>query len=264
MYDLKQLKAYVEKPARVCIYGDWGVGKTTFVCGAESPLIINLEDNLPEAYHHISSVTPKDYRGVMDILEALYTQDHAFKSVIIDSIDVLEEYITVKICADNGWADITKGPYHKGYEVRSATWKNMTAGLDLLREKGMTIILVAHEAVKKMADPLLPEYDKQSLHIYKDDAQKILDWCDVVGYARITSYVTVDGKRNLATSAGEHVVLCHTNPAYAAKTRYANMPEEIPMIWSELAKYLPSGKTPEKVQTMNTEPETQTQTEEDN
>ena len=55
--------------------------------------------------------------------------------------------------------------------------------------------------------------------------------------ALVKTYTTNDGKRNLATTAGEHVILTHSNPAYTAKTRY-EMPDEIPMVWSELAKYL--------------------------
>ena len=34
----------------------------------------------------------------------------------------------------------------------------------------MTIILIAHAAVVKVADPPLPEYDKQSIHLYKTES----------------------------------------------------------------------------------------------
>ena len=236
-YNLAELKTNLAKPPRICIYGGEGVGKTTFACKSHKPLVLNLEDGIPPALSSIPNIRAKTYAECMDVLEALYTQDHDFKTVVVDSLDVIEEMITHKVCAENRYTDISKGAYGAGYQARTAVWANFFKCLDLLRDKGLTIILIAHAAVVKVADPLLPEYDKQSIHLYKTESLRVVEWCDVVGYALVKTYTTNDGKRNLATTAGEHVILTHSNPAYTAKTRY-EMPDEIPMVWSEFAKYL--------------------------
>ena len=103
----------------------------------------------------------------MDVFEALYTQEHDFKTIVVDSLDVIEEMITLKVCTENRYTDISKGAYGAGYQARTAVWANFFKCLDCLRDKGMTIILIAHAAVVKVADPPLPEYDKQSIHLYK-------------------------------------------------------------------------------------------------
>ena len=90
----------------------------------------------------------------MDVFEALYTQEHDFKTIVVDSLDVIEEMITLKVCTENRYTDISKGAYGAGYQARTAVWANFFKCLDCLRDKGMTIILIAHAAVVKVADPL--------------------------------------------------------------------------------------------------------------
>ena len=238
-YNLAELKEDLEKPPRICIYGGHGVGKTTLACGAEKPFLINLEDGIPrKLFGKVPNEIPTNYAECMDLLRALYTQDHGYKTVIIDTVDKLEVFMARKVCEENGWRDVSESPYRSANNKMSALWDNsILPGLDLLREKGMTIILLSHSKITQVKDPLLPEYDKHTPHLNKREMETVPDWCDVVGYAIVKTYTVSDGKRTLATTAGEHVILTHSNPAYTAKTRY-EMPDEIPMVWSEMAKYL--------------------------
>jgi len=240
MYDLTKIKNDVRKPPRICIYGGHGVGKTSLACQADKPFLINLEDGIPDRlFGKVENVVPKDYSEFVSILEALYTQDHEYKTVIIDTLDKLEVLILKKVCQENGWADASKSPYYSAYKIMTKVWENLIVGFDLLRDKGMTVILLAHAGVLEMRDPILPTYDYLGLRLNKKEAENIPDWCDFVGYALIKTYTTNEGKRTLAQTAGEHVIMTHTNPAYTAKTRY-EMPDEIPMEWSALAQYIPA------------------------
>ena len=47
--------------------------------------------------------------------------------------------------------------------------------------------------------------------------------------------------RNRAISTGERILNLSANPAYTAKNRY-DMAAQMPLLWSEFAKHLPSQK----------------------
>lgn len=239
MYDLTKIKNDVRKPPRILIHGIEGVGKTSFACQAPSPIMLNLERGIPDRYiESMPQFQADTYQDCIDLLGSLYKQEHPYKTLIIDSLDVLEVILTAQAQKTIGSNELTKN-YGAGYSERSNMWSNIILGLNALNDKGMIILCIAHSVVTKVMDPLLPEYDKQTLRLYKTETSRFVDWSDITGYALIKTYTSNEGKRNLAQTAGEHVIMTHTNPAYTAKTRY-EMPDEIPMEWSALAQYIPA------------------------
>ena len=110
---LSQLtRANQPKPPRITIHGVAGVGKTTFAAQAYKPVFIQTEDGLGtlNANHFPLART---FEEVLDALAALYTEEHDFKTVVIDSVDWLEPLIWGKACRDNGWASIEDAGYSR-------------------------------------------------------------------------------------------------------------------------------------------------------
>lgn len=240
--NLNELKKSTRKAPRILLHGGEGVGKTTFACGAPSVYMLDLEKGVAMC-DPLMTQEPTSYDEVMDHIKALATQDHEYKTLVIDSLDVLESMITDHVCKLNGWNAITEPAYGKGYGARTdMCWSPFWRCLDYLRDtKNMMIILIAHSQVVEVKDPILPSFDAHELHLYKTEKAKATEWPDVIGYCMIKTYTTSDGTRNLATTAGERVILTRKNPAYSAKNRY-NMPEEIPLVWSEFAQYFRTTK----------------------
>lgn len=242
MVNLKELQKSKQRPPRILIHGGEGVGKTTFACGAPSAYMLDLEKGRVMCDPEMAQ-EPESYPEVMEHLRALATQEHGYKTLIIDSLDVLESMITNHICKENGWKAITEPAYGKGYGARTdGCWSPFFRCLDYLRDtKNMMIILIAHSQVVEVKDPILPSFDAHELHLYKTEKAKATEWPDVIGYCMIKTYTTQDGARNLATTSNERVILTRKNPAYTAKNRY-NMPEEIPLNWDEFVKYFRTTK----------------------
>jgi hypothetical protein len=236
--NLSELKKSTLKPPRILVHGGEGVGKTTFACGAPDVYLLDLEKGRAMC-DPLMAQEPDSYTEVMEHLKALATQEHGYKTLVVDSLDMLESMITAYVCEQNGWKAITEPAYGKGYGARTdMCWAPFWRALDYLRDtKNMMVILIAHSQIVKVEDPILPGFDSYTLHLYKTESAKAIEWPDVVGYCAIKTYTIKDGARNLATTAGERVILTRKNPAYTAKNRY-NMPEEIPLVWSEFAKYL--------------------------
>lgn len=125
---LSQLtRANQPKPPRITIHGVAGVGKTTFAAQAYKPVFIQTEDGLGtlSANHFPLART---FEEVLDALAALYTEEHDFKTVVIDSVDWLEPLIWGKACRDNGWASIEDAGYGKGYVAATGNLSVTTNG----------------------------------------------------------------------------------------------------------------------------------------
>jgi hypothetical protein len=123
-----------------------GIGKTTFAAGAPKPIFIQTEDGLgslnvdhfPLA-SHISEVN--------GAIEALYTGEHDFQTVVLDSVDWADQLIWKDIEATHDAKDLA---YGKGATLAADRWRNILDGLNALRnDKGMTVILLGHSQIKR-------------------------------------------------------------------------------------------------------------------
>lgn len=236
--DLSTIKPAPMQAPRIVLYGPIGCGKTTMACQAKDVVLLDLESgrvkNTPKL-----PLEPRSSDEVLAILDALIVQDHDYKTLVIDTLDCLEEMITNKLCTANNWKSIMDPGFGKGTDARTREWSKFWYALDEIRRvRGMVIILIAHSKLVKFEDPMLPAYDMYTLNLYRNEAEKAQDWPDVVGFCHIKTYTSKAGttERMLASSAGVRVMCVQNHPAYAAKNRYG-MPEELPLNWAEFAKY---------------------------
>ncbi len=88
-------------PRRVMVYGVHGIGKSTFGAMAPDPIFIQTEDglaNLGAARFPLA----ESFEQVMASITALYTELHDYATVVIDSIDWLEQLIWKQVVRERG------------------------------------------------------------------------------------------------------------------------------------------------------------------
>ena len=88
-------------PRRVMLYGVHGVGKSTFGAMAETPVFITTEEGTNDIDCDRFPLATK-YADVLGALSALYSEDHGYQTVVIDSLDWLERLIWAEVCAKRG------------------------------------------------------------------------------------------------------------------------------------------------------------------
>ena len=192
--DLNTLQKATMKAPRILIHGEEGVGKTTFACGAPDVFLMDLEKGCA-MNNPMLPVEPKSIEEVMDLLDSLLNQDNEYKTLVVDSLDVIERMITEKVCRENGWPSIAYPDYGKGYAARTdGPWKLFWTALDNLWEtKNMIIILTTHSRMVKVEDPVLSSFDKFEPNLYKTEMRKAVDWPDIVGFCMTKSYSIKEG-----------------------------------------------------------------------
>lgn len=239
----KLVSGAVNLPPRVLIYGTGGIGKTTFAACAPSPVFLRTEDGMGMIDLPAFPVAGS-FGEVMDALESLATQDHGFKTLVVDSIDWLEPLIWKRVCEQEEVKSIEQISYGKGYMMAMSFWAEYIEGVNYLRrEKDMTIIQIAHAEIKRYDDPANEPYDRYQVKLHKLANAKIVEHSDVVlfaNYRTATRQVDIGmgAKKTKAVGSGDRYIYTEERPAFIAKNRY-QMPPELPMEWKAFADFVP-------------------------
>lgn len=242
------------KPPRILIYGPQKIGKSTFGSNSNKPVFIQTEDGL-DALNADAFPLSQSYNDVMANITTLATEEHGYKTVVVDSLDHLEPLIWKHLCQEHNVKtieEVLKG-YGKGYVLALDLWREYLTALDYLRdEKDMTIIQIAHAHIKRFESPITDAYDKYEIKLHKLAAGLLAEKSDIILFANYWVGITKesessrqkdDDKRKRAVGTGERILYTEERPAFIAGNRYS-LPSEIQFTndgsyWNILAQHIP-------------------------
>jgi hypothetical protein len=232
MFDLKSIsKTRRVRAPKIVIVGQGKIGKTTFAAMAPKAIGILTEDGA-DAVDANAFPLATSLADVYTAIDTLINQEHEFQTLFIDSLDWLEPLVQDHVCKANNWKNIEQPGFGKGYVAAAEEWRNLLSGLEVLRaDKGMGIILIAHDKIKRIEDPLTEGFDSHVLKLHDRAAALVQEWADVIGYAgyRIFTSKTDAGfgnKETKATTTGERILHVEPHPAHCGGNRFglSNMP----------------------------------------
>jgi hypothetical protein len=236
------------KPPRVLLYGPPGIGKTTWAATLPHPIMLRTEDGMGTLSIPTFPKIASTYSDVMEAFATLIQEDHEYQTLILDSITSLEPIIWRQVSQRLGVASIEAPGFGKGYVEADAEWATILDGCDALRDRGMTVVLIAHNVVAKFSDPTGDDYDRHEVALHKRAKGMVTKWSDITAFAHWKVLTrTVESGFNKKVTKGiatdTRLLGLVERPGYDAKNRYA-LPSVLPLDATEFLAALAGAYAP--------------------
>jgi len=220
------------RPPRIFLYSTHGIGKSTFASQAPNPIFICAEDGLDalDVAHFPIATSSSD---VMEMIQTLYTEEHEYQTVALDTVDWLENLLNSEIEAEH---DAKELAYGRAAMYLANKWRDILDGFNALRnDKGMNVILIGHSEIKRFDSPEVDSYDRYQPKLQTRSSSIIQEWADCVFFANYKTVVKKEDlgfnkERGRAISNGERMIFTQEKPAYLAKNRYS-LPDSFSLNW---------------------------------
>ena len=228
-------------PPRIFLYGQHGIGKSSWAASAPAPIILQAEEGANELD---VARTPKlkDFDELMTWLRAIYSDPHDYQTLVLDTADWTERLIHAEVCKRHNEQSIEKvlKGYGKGYVEALHVWNEVLVALDAIRaHRHMAIIVLGHAKIKRFDDPANDSYDRYQPKMNDLASGLLQEWADCVLFAAwlvVTKNQELgfNKERTLAQGTGIRRLYTQERPSAYAKNRY-RLPEEMPLDWSAFA-----------------------------
>ncbi len=221
------------RPLRVLVYGNAGVGKSTLGAQAPNPIFLCAEDGVS----HLDVQrfpSPESWADVLQAVDQLTQEEHSFKTLVIDTLDWLEPLCWQHVCKLGGKPDIESFGYGKGYVAAVDAWRVLLGRLELLQSKrGLHIVLLGHAAARDHKDPELDSWKRWAPKLHSAASDLVCEWSEAVLYATHLAFPKKDGLKVRGVSNGERVLHTEWTAAHVAKNRWG-LPPLLPLRWADL------------------------------
>ncbi len=227
--DLKTLsKPSGQRPIICTLFGEGGMGKTTLAAMFPNPVFIRTEDGTASlAGNDNVSLFPlaTSTQDVLDAIEALATQKHDHKTLVIDSITQLATMVEAEIVAADPKAKSINqagGGYGAGYSAAAEKHRQIRdwAG-SLAYEKGLNIVFIGHADTEMLDLPDMDAFARYTVRMHKKSLPHYTDNVDLVGLIRLKTLIRGgEGDKKRAISTGEREIICHPQASSVTKNRF--------------------------------------------
>lgn len=235
---LANARAPVDEPLIITICGTPGTGKTSVAATMPGPCYIiqtqgeKLPRDLPRAQRPASIGETKSTEQLWSQLIALATEEHGFRTVIIDSVTGLEQLFVEEVLSTDPKAKSVQtalGGYGAGRDAVATQHFRVRKAAEVLRRKGVHVVFIAHSDVVRIDPPDAEGYTQYSLRLHNKSMAPYVDSVDVVGFIKQGTSVIGDGDRKRAVSTGDRVLVTYLTPVAVTKNRIG-IEDDIPLV----------------------------------
>ena len=243
---------------RILLYAVEGWGKTTMGAYAPDPMILMApgedgyltllgEGRVPE----VPRVRISDWAELLGVLDFLAQNLDECQTVVLDGLAGFEALCHHKVCDaefNGDWGEKGFTAFQKGYDIALRDWEILLARLDRLREKGKTVLLLAHHDIRTFSNPIGPDFDQYVTNLHKKTWAVTKPWPDMILFGSTITVVSKDkgSKKPKAVGGTDRILYTSLTDGYYAKNRHGlpteiYMPSDPTALWSTFWAHVEGG-----------------------
>jgi hypothetical protein len=222
------------------VYGENGVGKSSFAAQWPTPLFLNLENGIGDIDCDSTDVI-RSVSEFYGILLELHTTP--YQTVVVDTIDWLEKLIFAEVAKQAGKATIEDIGFGRGYQAVEQQWQSILMGFAYVWERGKHVVFTCHESIERFTNPEGDSFNFWRPSLHQKGSGCITEWCDEVFFLRfrvatITKKEGFGVERAVGVGGKDRVLKTTKTAGYEAKNRLG-LPDEIAPTFEAIRPYLP-------------------------
>jgi hypothetical protein len=226
-----------KRPIMALLYGQPGIGKSTWAADAPKPIFISTERGLDQL-NCAKLPQPANFKALYDQVYALKNEEHDYETVVLDTIDGVELLIFQRVMEEGKVTSLEMygGGYGKGWQRCKEIWIGLLNMLTEMSER-MNVILISHSMIKTIADPSLSApYDVHQIRLQEKSAAIVYQAVDTVLFAQLDTTIQKDSpkaRKGRGIVSGDRLLWTEPGTGYIAKNRFS-LPSPLEFSWSAL------------------------------
>src|SRR6516162_9254758 len=146
----------IHRAQRITVYGPESAGKTSLAVQFPDTLIVDTEDG--STHQNVARIQTPTEETFFQALRALASESHHYKTVAIDTVTNVEQFIRERVLKRHKMRNIEDFGYGRGYTyVREEFNAFLTGYLDRFILAGINVVIVSHSVVKRTQPPGLSD-----------------------------------------------------------------------------------------------------------
>ena len=226
---------------KVIIYAPEGWGKSTCASKMNDALFMDVEDSTKMLDVARIEDDYSNWQTILDNVDYVISQSPgSCETFVIDTLDWAEQACINSLNKKHHTDNILTMDYGKGSQFVHAEFVKLINKLNVLIEKGVNVVILAHASMRKQELPEeMGSFDRWEMKLQSKQVKaQVKEWADAVLFGNYKTLVVEDSKtKSKKARGGKRVIYtCHT-PTWDAKNRHG-MPDVMDLDYDVLFGYL--------------------------
>ena len=228
----------IKTAQKVVIYGQEGVGKSTFASKFPNPVFIDTEGSTKQL-DVARFDPPSSWEMLLQQVGYIKENPSLFQTLVIDTADWAEKLCIRQVCGKAQKEGLEDFGWGKGYVYVQEEFGKLLNKLEEVIQVGVNVVVTAHAQMKKVEQPdEMGSYDRWELKLTKQCSPMLKEWADMLLFANYKTIVVNTGEKKYKGQGGQQRIMYTTHTAaWDAKNRH-NLPDVLPFDFAQIEQII--------------------------
>ena len=231
-------KGKVKTALKVVVYGQEGVGKSTFASNFPDPVFIDTEGSTKQL-DVARFDPPSSWEMLLSQVDYVRQNPDICRTLVVDTADWAEKLCIRKVCDKARKDGIEDFGWGKGYTYVQEEFGKLLNSLEEVIQAGVNVVVTAHAQMRKVEQPdEMGSYDRWELKLTKQCSPMLKEWADLLLFANYkTIVVNTEGKKYKGQGGQQRIMYTTHTAAWDAKNRFS-LPDVLPFDYAQIEQMI--------------------------